>query len=84
MTSYRTVSYVKAICNAFCPVQMNSPAVLLTEVSILCPCMNPVRFQREIVRKEKKDRAIRYRLFCSVGGKSSRYVCCVYRNEGTC
>lgn len=73
MASYRTVSYVKAICNAFCPVQMNSPAVLFTEVSIFYPYMNPARSQREMLRKEK-DRALRYRLFCSVEGKSSRCV----------
>lgn len=81
MTSYRTVSDVKAICNVFCPVQMNSPAVLFTEVSIFYLYMNPVRFRREILRKEK-DQPTRYRLFCSVGEKVADT--CGTWNEGGC
>lgn len=43
--------HIKEICSVSCPVQMNSAAVLWR---IFHPQVNPVRFQRELLRKGKE------------------------------
>lgn len=45
------VGHIKIFCIVSCPVQMNSAAVLWR---IFYPHVNPVRFQREILRKGKE------------------------------